>query len=51
MVTTKEKSAVDTQKIMIRESVHTTAISHQITNKESKKQGIYKMSKFYKKQF
>lgn len=40
MITTKEKSAVNMQKIMIKVSQHTTSKSHQITGR--KEQMIYK---------
>lgn len=46
MITTKEKSVVNIQKIMIKESQHTTTKSHQITKEDSKtgrkEQRIYK---------
>lgn len=44
MVTTKEKSVVDIQKIMINES-KPTATSHQITKKDSKR-GIKQQSMY-----
>lgn len=37
MITTKEKSAVDTQKIIIKESKHTAIKSHQTINEDSKR--------------
>lgn len=38
MVTTKEKPVADTQKIMLKESKHTTTKCHQITKEDSKRE-------------
>lgn len=42
MVTTKEEPVVDTQKITLKESKHTTIKSHQITNEDSKREKMNK---------
>lgn len=50
-VTTKEKPAVDTQKIMIKESMHNATKHHQITNevnmRGNKKQNSQKPTKWH----
>lgn len=38
MVTRKEEPVVDTQKIILKESKHTTTKSHQITKEDSKRE-------------
>lgn len=47
MITTKEKPVVDTQKIMIKVSKHTSTKTHQIKKEDSKtgskEQRIYKI--------
>ena len=42
MVTTKEEPVVDTQKITLKESKHTTIKSHQITKEDSKREKMNK---------